>query len=145
MTRILLMLAAALTLLSAGTALAEDEHYDASDPLLCTVMNARQCDINGCELVDAETIGARKHMRVDFKAKRLSTTEFSDVTLATAIESVTRKDNRLILQGIDEESAEAEDAKAWTLLIADPTGIMTMTVAGEEFAMVVMGACTPVE
>jgi hypothetical protein len=143
MMRTLLTLSAVLFF--TGTALAEDEHYDGSDPLLCTVMNARQCDINGCELMDDADVGARKYMRVDFKDKRLTTTEFTDVTLATAIDSITRKDNRLILQGIDEASVEAEDAKAWTLLIADPTGMMTMTVAGEEFATVALGACTPVE
>ena len=119
MMRTLLTLSAVL--LFAGTALAEDEHYDGSDPLLCTVMNARQCDINGCELMDDAALGARKFRRVHFK------------------------DNRLVLQGIDEASVEAEDAKAWTLLIADPTGMMTMTVAGEEFATVALGACTPVE
>lgn len=143
MMRILLTLSA--TLLFAGAALAEDEHYDASDPLLCTVMNARQCDINGCELMDDADIGPRKYIRIDFKAKQLTTTEYSGVTLATAIGSTSRKDNRLILQGIDEESVEAEDAKAWTMLIADPTGLMTFTVAGDEFATVALGACTPVE
>jgi hypothetical protein len=138
-------LTAILMLGLATTAFAADEHYDGSDPLLCTNMTTRQCGFSGCDLVDVESLGAPRYVIVDFKEKVLSSTEYSTQSLLTPIGSYERKDNRLVLQGVDERSKEAEDALAWTMVIAAPTGMMTFTVAGEETAFVIFGACTPIE
>jgi len=126
-------------------AAAADQHYDGSDPLLCTNMTTRQCGFDGCERVAVESLGAPRYVIVDFEENTLTSTEFSAEYLRTTIASVVRRDNRLVLQGIDEESEDAADAMAWTMVIADPTGMMTLTVAGEESAFVVFGACTPIE
>ena len=48
--------------------------------------------------------------------------------------SVARRDNRLFLSGVDENAEALEDALAWSMVIADPTGMMTLTIAAEELA-----------
>jgi len=126
-------------------AFAEDPHYDGSDPLLCTVLTTRQCDINDCERIEIESLGIPRHILVDFEKKVLTSTQYDQLNVETAIGSIVQIDNRLILQGSDETSAEAEDAQAWAIVIADPTGLMTFTIAGEEVAFVGFGACAPVE
>jgi len=131
--------------LVASPALAEDLHYDGSDPLLCTLMTLQQCDFAGCEHVDVERVGIPKYVIADFKKKQISSTEYSGVNLVTPIGGVKQVDNRLVLQGVDEASEDAEDAKAWTMVVAEPTGMMTFTVAAEESALVAFGACAPIE
>ena len=126
-------------------AFAEDPHYDGSDPLLCTVLTTRQCDIHDCERIEIESLGIPRHILVDFKKKLLTSTQYDQLNAETAIGSIVQKDNRLILQGSDESSAEAEDAQAWAIVIADPTGLMTFTLTSEEIAYVGFGACAPVE
>ena len=124
---------------------AEDLHYDGSDPLLCTLMMFQQCDFDGCERAEPASLGIPKYVIADFKKKQLSSTEYSGVNLVTPIAGVKQVDNRLVLQGIDQESEDAEDANAWTMMIAEPTGMMTFTVALEEGAFVAFGACAPIE
>ena len=132
-----------LTLL-AGPALAKNKHYDGSDPLLCTAMTAQICDILGCEAADRETeLNGVKHLVVDFKRNRIKSPESG---VEAKIDSVRQVDNRLFLQGLSERpDVDEDDARSWTMTIADPTGTMTLTLAGEEMALVVFGACAPVE
>ena len=135
-----------LVLMAMSTqAFAEDPHYDGSDPLLCTVLTTDQCDIDGCEEIEIEDLGMPRHFHVDFKKKRLSSTQYNQETSETVIDHVEQIDNRLILQGVDETTPEAEDAQAWAIVVADPTGMMTFTLTSEELAIVGFGACAPVE
>ena len=126
-------------------AFADDSFYDGKDTLLCSVMNTRQCELDGCRLVDIQDIDVPRHILADFKKKRMTSTRYSGVNAETAIGSVTRMDNRLFLSGVDENAEALEDALSWTMVIADPTGMMTLTIAAEELAFVSFGACVPVE
>ena len=126
-------------------AFAEDSVFDGKDTLLCTVMNTRQCELDGCRLVDSEDIGVPQHILADFKKKRMTSTEFSGLNIETPIGNVTREDNRLFVRGIDENAEAPEDAVAWSMVVADPTGMMTLTIGSEEVAFVSFGACVPLE
>jgi len=128
----------------APSAFAKDDHYDGSDPLLCTVMTGEICDIHGCERADRQDdLGGVKHLVVDFKRDRIKSPQGG---VSAAIGQQSQVDNRLFLQGLSErEDAEEDDARSWTMTIADPTGTMTLTVAGEEMALVMFGACAPIE
>ncbi len=140
--------AAALTLSTHASA--RDEHYDGSDPLLCTAMTAQICDIYGCERAARDEISGVKHLVVDFKRDRVASVR-GEGSVAAAIKHMERNDNRLFLQGVnepatdDDSEADEDNARGWTMAIADPTGMMTLTVAGEEEAIVIFGACAPVE
>ncbi len=127
------------------SAFAEDTFYDGTDTLLCSVMNTRQCETDGCRLVDIEEIDVPRHILVDFKKKRVTSTRHSGVNAETSIGSVIRKDNRLFLSGVDENAEAVEDALTWSMVIADPTGMMTLTIGAEELAFVAFGACVPVQ
>jgi hypothetical protein len=132
-----------LTLL-AGPALAKDNHYDGSDPLLCTAMTAQICDVAGCAAADREAeLNGVKHLVVDFERNRIKSPGSG---VEAKIDSFKQVDNRLFVHGISERvDAEEDDARSWTMAIADPTGMMTLTLAGEEMALVMFGACAPVE
>jgi hypothetical protein len=125
-------------------AFARDAHYDGSDPLLCTVMTGEICDIRGCEHADRQDdLGGIKHLVVDFKRDRIKSPQGG---VSATIKQQSQVDNRLFLQGLSErEDADEDDARSWTMTIADPTGTMTLTVAGEEIALVMFGSCAPVE
>ena len=131
-------------LLISGAALAKGKHYDGSEPLLCTAMTAQICDVSGCAAADRETeLNGVKHLVLDFKRNRIKSPESG---VETKIDSVQQVDNRLFLQGMNERpDADEDDARIWTMAIADPTGMMTLTLAGEEMAVVIFGACAPVK
>jgi hypothetical protein len=140
MTRTLVFLLMAVASIQAT---AKDQHYDGSDPLLCTLMTAQSCGITACEPASEDDLGGVKHLVVDFKRKRVAS---PGTGVDAPITTVKRVDNRLFLQGINEQSGEdQDDARSWTMAIADPTGMMTLSVVGEEVAFVIFGACTPVE
>ena len=131
-------------MLLSGAALAKSKHYDGSDPLLCTAMTAQICDIAGCAPADREAeLNGVKHLVLDFKRNRIKSPESG---VETRIDSVQQVDNRLFLQGMNERpDSDEDDARSWTMAIADPTGMMTLTLAGEEMAVVIFGACAPVQ
>jgi len=118
--------------------------FDGSEPLLCTLMLSQICDYQGCAPPTAEdNVSNLKHLVVDFKRKRVKSPE---AELEAPIAGTSVKDNRLFVAGVNERSgANEDDARSWTMAIASPTGTMTLTVAGEETAIVAFGSCTPVE
>ena len=66
-----------------------------------------------------------------------------DGRLVTAkVERREKLDGKFIYQGSEEADAEADDAVGWTLLISEDTGHMVVTLASEDAAFVIFGACT---
>ena len=53
----------------------------------------------------------------------------------TVIGSSTRNEGELLLQGV-------ENGRGWSMAITEATGRMVISVAGDEIAFVVFGACT---
>ena len=129
--------------LLAGPAFAEDSYFDGSEPLLCTMMTGAICDITGCSEADrANDLGGAKHLVLDFKRDRIKSPESG---LQAEIARTSQVDNRLFVQGVNDSSEDQTDARSWTITIADPNGTMTLTVAGEEMALVSFGACAPIK
>lgn len=131
-------------LLISGSVFADDNHYDGSEALLCTVMTGQICELLGCTQADRENdLNGVKHLVIDFKRDRIKSPESG---VETQIERVNQVDNRLFVQGMsDAPDVDVDDARSWTMAIAHPTGTMTLTMAGEEMALVLFGACAPVE
>lgn len=127
----------------AAPALAKGSYFDGSEPLLCTMMTGSVCDITGCSSADrANDLGGAKHLVLDFKRDRVKSPESG---LEAEISRTSQIDNRLFVQGVNDSSEDQTDARSWTITIADPNGTMTLTVAGEEMALVAFGACAPIK
>lgn len=123
----------------AGLANAE---FDGSEPLLCTIMMTHTCDFQGCERAARAGVDGVRHLVVDFDRDRVKS---PNTSLQAPISAVTTVDNMLFVSGIVEEGGpEDEDARSWTMAVANPTGVMSLAVAGEDVTQSVLGACTPV-
>jgi hypothetical protein len=144
------MLRKLITLLLAGTAgqaLAIENHFNGKETLLCTIMTAQLCDVYGCERADREKdLGGVHHLVIDFKRNRIKAPVQENTNVSAPIGQTRLVDDRLFLHGVNERAGvDANEARSWNMLIANPTGLMTLTVAGEEVALTMFGACTPVD
>jgi hypothetical protein len=112
-------------------AVAEDS-IDATKPLLCSSIEALDCDPGvTCERGVPEIMGAPQFLRIDFAKK-----EIAGPKRTTAIRSMEKDDDQIVLQGY-------EIGLGWTLAIDRATGTMRITFAGSDASFIIFGACTP--
>jgi hypothetical protein len=116
-----------------GVSLAAD--FDGSKKLRCVPTDASECSGAGeCKRVTVEEINIPKWITVDAKKKKLSGTDSDGEEESTTIESVKVNDGQTILQG-------AEGGRAWSMVIDQMTGDMTVAIAGDETGFVLFGVC----
>jgi hypothetical protein len=116
-----------------GVSLAAD--FDGSKKLRCVPTDASECSGAGeCKRVTVEEINIPKWITVDAKKKKLSGTDSDGEEESTAIGSVNVIDGQTILQG-------AEGGRAWSMVIDQTTGDMTIAIAGDETGFVLFGVC----
>ena len=116
-----------------GVSLAAD--FDGSEKLRCVPTDATECSGAGeCKRVTVEEINIPRWIYVDFKKKKLSGTDSDGEDETTAIENVRVNDGQTILQG-------AEGGRAWSIVIDQTTGDMTIAIAGDETGFVLFGVC----
>jgi hypothetical protein len=116
-----------------GVSLAAD--FDGSKKLRCVPTDASECSGAGeCKRVTVEEINIPKWITVDAKKKKLSGMDSDGEEESTAIESVKVNDGQTILQG-------AEGGRAWSMVIDQMTGDMTVAIAGDETGFVLFGVC----
>jgi hypothetical protein len=116
-----------------GVALAGD--FDGSEKLRCVPTDATECSGAGeCKRVTVEEVNIPRWIYVDFKKKELSGTDSDGEDETTAIENVRTADGQTILQG-------AESGRAWSMVIDQVTGDMTVAIAGDETGFVLFGVC----
>lgn len=126
----------ALTIV-ASAARADD--VTGADRLLCHADAINICYDDGtCEAGSADALNLPQFIEVDLVAKRLSTTKASGLNRATAIESMKRPDGAgtVVLQGF-------EKGRAFSFVIEEKTGAVTIAVAGPSRGVTAFGACTP--
>lgn len=129
----------ALTLILAfgGQALWADDLTD-STRFLCAAVQATMCFEDGECVVDLPwNLNIPDFVEVDLEAKRLSTTDASGLNRMTPIEHVDREDGNIFLQGF-------EMGRAFSWVIDEQTGQITVAVAFEGVSVAVFGACTPI-
>jgi len=116
------------------TCFADD--FDGSKPLICAVIEDFDC-IPGDECLSgtAESINIPQFLRIDFKEKTITGTRQSGEVRSVEIGRMERVDGKVIFQGI-------QDGKAWSMVITEATGKMTITAADDQVGFVVFGACT---
>lgn len=116
-----------------GFAPAGAAEFDGSMPLLCAFTKAMECDPQGgCEQVLPEEVGLSTFVKIDFQKKIVSMPEPGS-TRTTEIKSFERVDGKLILMG--------RELRAWSVVIGEKTGKMTLAVAGEDDGFVLFGTC----
>ena len=104
---------------------------------LCASVQATKCLEGGeCGIDLPWNLNIPEFIEVDLDAKKLSTTKASGENRATAISHLTREDGLIVLQGF-------EMGRAFSFVITEQTGRVTVAVATEGRAMSVFGSCTP--
>jgi hypothetical protein len=132
------LLISVVTLLSAGSAWA----LDTSKPFLCASMQVNECiDGRGCEAVLPEEVNAPTFLRVDVRNKVIRILKDAP---GSKIRSVSRIENRLVLQGAEDGNPRQPDGSGWTLSIENDTGRFVATATVLQGAIVIFGACTEI-
>jgi hypothetical protein len=112
-------------------------------PLLCAVTEVSECGPGtDCRRVAAVEVNAPEFFRVDvaLRVVRASSASGTDQRTAT-IENLRTENGKLVLQGIEAPAEGARHDVGWTLAIAQETGRMVLTAAGEEAGFVLFGNC----
>lgn len=108
-----------------------------ADRLLCSSLEVMVATEDGaCEVDLPSNLNVPQFVEIDLKAGRLSTTAASGENRATTVESVKRDSGLIILQGF-------ENGRAFSFMISEQTGLLTVAVAREGLAVTAFGACTP--
>ncbi len=113
--------------------------FDGSKPLTCASIYSAECNAadQTCITGAPWMINFPVFIEIDFDAKVASTTRLHENPRKSPISHVTTlKNGYTALQGIDADFA-------WSMLIAEETGSMTLSISGEDTGYVIFGACHP--
>ena len=128
---------AVISTLAGLTASADD--LTGSNRILCAAVQATVCYEDGeCAIDLPWNVNIPAFIEVDLDAKRLSSTTASGLNRTTPIEHVDRRDGTIVLQGF-------EMGRAFSWIITEATGQVSVAVAFEGAAVAVFGSCTPIE
>lgn len=131
-----LLLALALALLIRSAPAAADDLTGAQS-LLCTALQATLCsDEADCVTQSPWELNIPQFLELNLKDKRMSTTKASGEDRSTPIRTLEREDGLLFIQGI-------EMGRAFSFVISEKTGMLSVAVARDGKAVSVFGACTP--
>jgi len=106
------------------------------DRLLCAAAEVTVCGEGiDCFTVPSWEIGVPEFIVVDIKGKMLSTTKASQENRTTPITALSRADGNIYLQGI-------EAGRAFSFVIHEETGLVTVAVSRDGLTVSVFGVCT---
>jgi hypothetical protein len=129
-SNLFVLLGAAVFALSAN---AQPQDLDGSEPLVCDLVEAAECDgVASCADVTVEEIGLPPVWHVDFAASQVASADAQRTSPVAAVEVL---DAVLVLQG-------RQRGHGWTMVIERATGHLSAALAGAEGAYVLAGACT---
>lgn len=113
--------------------------FDASKPLICAVIETFDCAPGAdCQRGTAESISMPQFLRVNFEEKTISSTPESGSIRTTKIRNMERLNGKLILQGI-------QNGRAWSMVINEANGKVTLSASDAQAGFVIFGACTPLD
>ena len=108
-----------------------------ADRLLCSSVQATVCAVDDdCEIGPPWSWNIPQFIQVDLKGKRLSTTPASGEQRVTPIKLVERRNGSIVIQGF-------ERGRAFSFVIDEASGQVSVAVAREGVTVSVFGACTP--
>jgi len=118
--------------------------FDGSKTLLCAPQSAVECGPDGsCQQVSPASVNLPDFFQIDFKDKTINRVSGKENQKGSKIDRMEILDNKLILQGADDGVEDVRDGLAWSMAIAQDTGKLVVSAAGESEAFVIFGACTP--
>lgn len=136
MRGLLLIWLAAVLVIPGPTARADD--LTGSSRFLCAAVQATMCVEDGECVVDLPwNLNIPDFVEVDLEAERLATTAASGENRATAIEHLSRSDGIIVFHGF-------EMGRAFSWVIDEPSGRVTVALAADGGAVAVFGTCTPI-
>jgi len=108
-----------------------------SSKLLCSAAQATRCFADGeCSTGPPWKWDIPMFIEIDLDGKKLSTTEASGQNRSTPIKAIVREDGLIFLQGV-------EGGRAFSFVITEETGFLSVGVATEGMAVAAFGGCTP--
>jgi hypothetical protein len=115
------------------------DDFDGSKPLTCASIYSAECNAGDQTCITGAPwmINFPVFIEVDFKEKTVSTTKLHENPRVSVINNIGKvKDGHTAIQGIDDDFI-------WSMLIAEETGSMTLTISGEDTGYIIFGACHP--
>jgi len=126
--------AASVGLLASGVALADN--LEGADRVLCSPEQIMICvEQAECYPAHASDLGVPDFVIIDLKNKKLQTTKASGQARTTAFSTMSRSGGKIFLQGI-------ENGRAFSFLINEATGSLTVAVSRDGVAVAAFGSCT---
>lgn len=118
--------------------------FDGSKPLVCTVIEVHECLVGeGCQTLAVEEINLPRYLWINVKQKTIQNKKTGDEVRKSRIESATRVDGKLIVQGAEEGREDVRDGFGWTIAIMEDSGQMVLSASGDLAAVAGFGTCTP--
>jgi hypothetical protein len=132
------VMAIALAVAAAGLpASAAADDLTGQDRILCTAVEVTRCMESGtCTSELPWNLNIPQFIEIDLKAKTFSTTKASGENRATAIRNLLREEGLLVLQGF-------EAGRAFSFVIHEESGMVSVAVARDGLTVSIFGACTP--
>ena len=107
------------------------------DRLLCSAVEIAICDEEGiCETSQPWELSVPQFIIFDLKKKVLSTTKASGEDRTSPIISLSRENGQIVVQGVESE-------RAYSAVLNEEDGHITIALAIDGFAISAFGACTP--
>jgi len=116
--------------------LVQADNLEGVDEMICAAAQVQICIENDtCYAASPAELGVPDFVVIDTKKKTISTTKASNENRSTSFTSVSKDDGLIYLQGI-------EGQRAFSFVIDEATGRMTVAVSRDGLSVSVFGACT---
>jgi len=116
--------------------LVQADNLNGVDEMICAATQVQICIENDtCYSATPAELDVPNFVVIDTRKKTISTTEASDENRSTKFTSVEKLDGLIYLQGI-------EGGRAFSFVIDEATGRMTVAVSRDGLSVSVFGACT---
>ena len=112
------------------------ENLQGVDRMVCAAADVQICiEYDTCYSAAPMDLGVPEFVVIDTDKKTISTTKSSGLNRSTEFASVAKEDGLIYLQGV-------EGGRAFSFVIHEETGRMTVAVSRDGLAVSVFGACT---
>lgn len=120
----------------ATASLAYAENLEGVDRMVCAAMDVQICiEYDSCYTAAPMDLGVPEFVVIDTDDKTISTTKSSGENRSTVFNSVQKEDGLIYLQGV-------EGGRAFSFVIDEASGRMTVAVSRDGMSVSVFGACT---
>ena len=118
--------------------------FDSSKLLLCTVIDTTECIMGeNCNKVMAEEINLPRFLQINIDKKVIVGKTAGQNPRTSPIERIEVVDQKLILQGAEQDRKEEQDGFGWTIAIMEASGNMVLTASGDDIGVIAFGVCMP--